>query len=140
MIEVPEGIVASFRQGKRPKVSVTIGTYTFRSTMAVYGGRYFLPLNRANRAGAGVELGQTVEVELALDAAPRFVELPTDLARALDADPALREAFDRLAYSTRRDLATSVSEARREETRARRIARITESLQHRGGVATQTEG
>ena len=128
MLEVPEEVVQSFRQGKRPKVSVTVGSYTFHSTVAVYGGRYFLPLNKANKIGAGVELGQRVEVELELDSLPRFVELPAALARALDADPSLREAFDRLSYSTRREHADAVAEAKQETTRQGRIERILRSL------------
>ena len=54
--------------------------------------------------------------------------MPTELAAALDADPALRTAFDALAYSARKEHARAIAEAEQEATRERRLAKIVESL------------
>ena len=53
-IEVPEDVVAALGQGKKPRVHVTIGGHTYRSTVAVMGGRFLLPVAAEHRAAAGV--------------------------------------------------------------------------------------
>jgi hypothetical protein len=80
-------------------VTVTIGAYTYRSTVATTGGRFMLPLSAGNRGKAGDEVDVTVE----LDTAERVVEVPPDLAAALDAEAAARANFDKLAFSHRRE-------------------------------------
>jgi uncharacterized protein YdeI (YjbR/CyaY-like superfamily) len=109
-------------------VRVTIGGHTYRSTVAVYGGRYFLPLNRANRAAAGVAAGDTVTVEIEADEEPRTVEVPADVQAALADDPAVAAAFAGLSYSHRKELVDWITEAKREDTRRRRIAKMIEHL------------
>ena len=81
---------------------MTINGYTYRSTVAVYGGEYMLPVSAEVRAGAGVAAGDELDVDLELDTAPRVVEVPADLAAALDAEPAALGAFDALSYSNQR--------------------------------------
>ena len=83
---VPEEVVQALGSGKRPAVTVRIGPHTYRSTVAAYGDVYMLPLSAENREAAGVAAGDEVEVEVALDTAPRVIEVPDDLAAALDAD------------------------------------------------------
>jgi hypothetical protein len=125
---VPADVVASFDHGKRPPVSVTINGYTYRSTVAAYGDDYLLPLAAEHRAAAGVAAGDEIEVSLELDTAPREVEVPADLASALDADPPARAFFDGLSYSNRRRIVLAVEGAKAPETRVRRIASWVERL------------
>jgi hypothetical protein len=49
----------------RPPVQVTINGHTWPSTVAVYGGRSYLPLRREVRDAAGIAPGDTVTVTLA---------------------------------------------------------------------------
>jgi uncharacterized protein YdeI (YjbR/CyaY-like superfamily) len=84
--------------------------------------------SKAVRAELGLEIGQEVDAVIRVDAAERTVEVPAALAEALDADPALRTAFDALSYSARKEHARTVAEAKQDETRDRRIAKIVESL------------
>jgi Bacteriocin-protection, YdeI or OmpD-Associated/Domain of unknown function (DUF1905) len=126
--EVPLDVPAVFGRA-RPPVRVTIGGHTYRSTIAVYGGRYFVPLNRQNRDAAGVAAGDKVTVELEADTEERTVELPAELGAALDADDAARAAFDALSYSHRKEYADWITEAKREETRRRRLEKALERLQ-----------
>jgi hypothetical protein len=114
----------------RAPVAVTIGKHTFRSTTASMGGVRFIPINRRNREAAGVtEETRSVDVEIALDTAPRTVTLPRDLADRLDGD--LRAAWDRLSYTHQREHVEAIAEAKRPETRARRIERTLEALARR---------
>jgi hypothetical protein len=121
-LQVPAAVVEKLGAGKRPKVTVTIKGYTYRSTVAVYGGEYFLPLAAVHREAAGVKAGQPVQVTVALDTAPREVEVPKDLAAALKKAGA-RAAFDALAFSHRKEHVRAIEEASAPETRARRIDR-----------------
>ena len=125
--EVPLDVPAVFGRA-RPPVRVTIGDHTYRSTIAVYGGRYFLPLNRQNRVAAGVAAGERVTVQLEADLEERTVEVPDDLRAALDGDDEARSAFEALSYSHRKEYAAWIVEAKRDETRRRRIAKTLERL------------
>ena len=127
-LRVPAEAVAALGKGKKPPVKVTIGGHTYRSTVAVYGDLYMLPLNQENRAAAGVNPGDEVEVTLELDTEPRTVETPDDLAAALAAKPGAREAFDALSFTNRKERVRSVMDAKAEETRKRRIAKIVADL------------
>jgi uncharacterized protein YdeI (YjbR/CyaY-like superfamily) len=80
------------------------------------------------RDAAGVQAGDTVEVELELDTAPREVETPAALADALALDPQARVAYDGLAYTHRKEFARWIAEAKREETRRSRVAKALEML------------
>jgi hypothetical protein len=119
-IEVPLDVPAVFGRAK-PPVRGTINGHPFRSTVAVYGGRSYLPVNRKLREAAGVAAGDAVVVELEPDDQPRTVEPPADLAAALAADPRARAAFDGLSFTHQREYAERVAQAKRAETRRRRV-------------------
>ncbi|UKD55589.1 YdeI/OmpD-associated family protein [Amycolatopsis sp. FU40] len=125
---VPAEVVEALGQGRRPKVRVTIGPYTYRSTVAVYSGEFMLPLSAANREAAGVAAGETVEVTLEADLAERTVEMPDDLASALAERTGARAAFDKLSFTAQRERTEAVTSAKRAETRERRIAKIVAEL------------
>lgn len=128
---VPEEVVEALGKGQRPPVTVTIGDYTYRNTVARMGGEFWLGVSAEHRAGAGISAGETLDVTLELDTAPREIEVPADFAAALDAEPAARQTFDGLSYSNQRWHVESVTGAKTDETRARRIAK---------SVATLAEG
>jgi hypothetical protein len=113
---------------KRFPVVATVNGYSWRTTVTRMGGEFLVGLNREVREAARAEAGDTVEVILELDAAPRKVEVPEALAAALSRDPKAREAFDRLAFTHRKEYARWVAEAKREETRERRVAKALELL------------
>ncbi|MBP6016049.1 MAG: DUF1905 domain-containing protein [Candidatus Promineofilum sp.] len=127
-IRVPSEIVEALGSGKKPAVHVTINGYTYRSTVAVYGGEFMLPVSAEVRLGAGIAAGDEVEVSLTLDTEPRTVTVPPDLAAALDADVVARAAFDGLSYSNRRAIVLSIEGAKTDETRQRRLAKAVENL------------
>jgi hypothetical protein len=125
---VPAQVVDGFGAGKKPRVLVTIGGYTYRSSVAVYSGDFMIALSAANREAAGVKAGDTIEVDIQLDTGDRTVVVPDDLAVALAGSPGARESFDALSYTNRRERVDAVDGAKRVETRQRRIARIVEDL------------
>ena len=127
-IPVPAEAVAALGTGKRPKVTVSLNGYTYRTTVAAYGDVFMLPLSAAHRQTAGIKTGDSVEVTIELDLAPRTVEVPADLAAALAAQPRATAAFDALSYTMRKEYVRQVEEAKAQETRNRRIAAIVAKL------------
>jgi len=127
-IEVPDEVVTGLGSHKRPAVRVTIGSYTYRSTVARMGGRFLLPVSAEVRKGAGVAAGDEVDVEVVLDDAPREVTVPDDLAAALDAVPGARARFDAQNYTQRKEDVRGVEEAKAAATRERRITKVVDRL------------
>ena len=130
-LEVPQQVVEALGGGKRPRVIITINGHSWPSRVAIMRGRYLLGLSNANRRAAGVVTGEEVEVEVEFDAEPPVVVEPADFACALDADPAARAAYDRLAYSHRREHVRAIESAVKPETRARRIEQALAMLRDR---------
>jgi hypothetical protein len=127
-MQVPPEVVEELRAGKKPAVVVTIGSHTYRSTIASRGGVYLLPLSAENRAGAGVAAGDEVEVTVELDTEPREVAVPDDLAAALADDDAARAAFERLPYSHQLRHVLAIEGAKAADTRQRRVTKALEML------------
>ena len=127
-IVVPSGVVERLGGGGRPAVRATIAGHTYRSTVAVMGGQYMIPVSADNRSRAGVAAGDRVDVRLELDTEPRQVEVPADLAAALEAEPTARAAFDRLSYSQKRWYVLGIEEAKTAATRDRRITKAVTTL------------
>jgi hypothetical protein len=125
-IEVPPEVVESFNAGKRVPVIVTIGDYSYRSTVAPYKGPYMISVSAENRAGAGIGHGDTITVTLEHDMAPRTVEVPSDLQAAFDDRTAA--AWAALSFSHQKAHAQSILDAKSDETRARRVAAVIEKL------------
>ncbi|HEY9306460.1 MAG TPA: YdeI/OmpD-associated family protein [Microbacterium sp.] len=122
-IELTDAQVAELGGGKRAAVVVGIGERRARVRLGVMDGRNLIGLSKAVRAELGVEIGDEVDATVDLDTADREIEVPADLAQALDAEGA-RAAFDALSFSRRKELARGVSEAKRPETRERRVAAV----------------
>ena len=126
-IPVPDSAVADLGGSKRPAVKVTIGDYSYRTTVSAMDGEYIFPLSSEHRAASGLVAGDAVDVVLELDTAPRTVEVPDDLAAALTS-AGLREKFDSLPPSHQKAHVTSVEGTKNPETRARRVTKAIELL------------
>lgn len=109
-------------------VRVTIGDRVVRLRLARMGGENLVGLSKAARAEAGVEVGDVVTFSIAADTTPRIVEVPDDLASALAADPAAAQAFEAMPYTHRKEYVRWVTEAKREQTRADRVAKTVEMV------------
>ena len=127
-IEVPPEVVEGLAGGKRPKVSVTINGKTYRSSVAVMGGKFMVGVSAENRALTGVAGGDVVEVSMELDTAPREVEVPDDVAAALEVVPEAKAVFARQSYSHQRAHVDAINAAKAPETRRRRIDKAIEML------------
>jgi hypothetical protein len=123
-----EQVAAVGEGAKRFPVVATVNGYTWRTSVARMRGEFLVGLNREVREGAGVQAGDTVTLELALDTAPRTVDIPPALAEALDSDPEAKASFEGMAFTHRKEYARWIEEAKREETRARRVAQALDMI------------
>jgi hypothetical protein len=129
LVEVPAEVLAELGgRGRIPVAGSVNGTPFRSSTMPIGGGRQCVGFRQEIRDAAGIAIGDRVEVVIARDDAPRTVEVPLDLAAALDAASA-RPAFDALSYTHRREHVEAVLDAKRPETRARRIDQVVAALE-----------
>jgi antitoxin component of MazEF toxin-antitoxin module len=127
-LQIPDDVMTALGSGQRPKVRVTVGGHTYRTTVARMGGMYLVPLNAENRQAAGVAAGDEVDVDVDIDAAPRVVEVPDDLAAAIAGDAAAQRQFDTLSFTHRKEWVRWVEEAKRAETRRGRIEKAVAAL------------
>ena len=124
VIRVPFDARKVFGMPARVPVRGTINGFPFRSSIFPAGdGAHYMAVNREVREGAGVRGGETISVVMGRDDEPRTVEPPADFLRALRADRAAGETWGRLSYTHRKEHVRAVEEAKRPETRARRIGR-----------------
>ncbi len=127
-IVVPAEVVEALGPSKKPAVRVTIGDFTYRSTVATINGAFMIGVSNDVRTSSGLAVGDEVDVDLEIDTAPREVSVPPDLAALLDAEPDVRRAFDALSYSNKRAIVEPIDGAKTPETRQRRIDKALESL------------
>jgi bifunctional DNA-binding transcriptional regulator/antitoxin component of YhaV-PrlF toxin-antitoxin module len=126
-LEVPFDPKEAFGES-RPPVAGTLNGTPFRGRLSVYGGKTYLGLNKEIRDAAGIDVGDEVEVVLDRDEAPREVEIPSELLVAFERDAPAKAAFDKLAFTHRKEYARWIAEAKKEETRERRVAKALEML------------
>lgn len=126
-LPVPESVLDELGAGRRPAVVVTINGYTYRSTVGAMNGQFLIPLSAEHRAASGIAAGDEAEVALEVDALPRTLDVPPDLAEALEA-AGVRAAFDAMSHSRRRALVDPVEQAKAPETRQRRIDKAVETM------------
>jgi bacteriocin resistance YdeI/OmpD-like protein/uncharacterized protein DUF1905 len=127
-VVVPDEVVEALGGGVRARVKGTLNGVEFRSNLMRYGGVVWLGVHKATMEAADVSHGDPVTVEFELDDAPRVVEMPQALQAALDADPDAKAKFDGLAFTHRKEFAQWVAEAKKEETRDRRVAETIERV------------
>jgi Bacteriocin-protection, YdeI or OmpD-Associated/Domain of unknown function (DUF1905) len=130
-VPVPAEVVRVIGSAKRGPVTVTINGYAFQAAVAVHRGRYFIAVRDAVREAAGVVAGDAVAIGVEVDPEVRTADLPADLEAVLQQDPQLLAAFEALSQTHKREVVGWVSEAKRPQTRQRRLAQALRFVQGR---------
>ncbi len=130
-IEVPAEVIEALGAGKKPPVRITVKGYTYRSSVAVMGGKYMVALSSEHRKNSGAAGGEELDIEIELDTEKREIAVPDDLQAALDADPEAKAFFETLSYSNKRRHVEPIEAAKAPETRQRRIEKSV-ALFHKG--------
>ena len=126
-IEVPLDVRAIYGEA-RPAVKMTIGGETFQNRIAVYGGKSILGIWKAVRERMGLKDGQTIQVTLEADTAPRTVTPPKELAAVLKKNATARAGWEAMSFTHQREWATAIADAKKPETREKRLAQAIEAL------------
>ena len=127
-IEVPKAVEKKLGLRGRPKVHAVIAGHPYRGSLMPSANGFCLGVLKAIQQSAGVSRGDTITVELDLDTAPRVIEPPADLARALAEDRRVAGAWEKLSYTNKREIAMGLEEAKKPETRERRLEAALERL------------
>lgn len=120
---IPQWVLDELGTNKRAPLKVTVNGHTYQSTAVGVAGECRVVFPSADRVAAGAVAGDLVEVSLELDSGYRQVEMPDALQQALEV-AGVWELFSGLSYSKRKEFARQVAEAKAEETRLRRIAKV----------------
>ena len=128
-IIIPFDVEKVFGTRARVPVRGTINGTEFRGTIFPMGkGRHYMVVNKGMRASAHVRGGEIISVTMERDNEPRIIKPPADLARALQANKEAQVAWEKLSYTHQKEYAKAVEEAKRPETRSRRIEKAVSEL------------
>jgi hypothetical protein len=125
-IEVPPDVIQALGVGSRPAVSVDVNGYVYRYTVGVMGGKHLIGVSAAIRKETGLRADDPITVTLTVDDTARTVDVPADLAAAMEANPGTRAFFDKLSNSMQRSHVDNLTSAKTDETRQRRIDKAVE--------------
>jgi bifunctional DNA-binding transcriptional regulator/antitoxin component of YhaV-PrlF toxin-antitoxin module len=130
----PYDVEKEFGTKGRVPISVTFDGEPDRSSLMKYGfPQHFVGMPKAIREKLGKGPGNTVEVVVWKDEEERTVEIPPELQKLLKKE-GLLPFFEKLSFTHRKEYSRWISEAKKEETRVRRLEKAVEML--RKGVKT----
>ncbi len=127
-ITPPVDVIEWFGTRARVPIRGTINGFPFRSSLMPMGGCHMMPVNMKLREGAGVKPGDLVEVVMERDEEERTVEAPPELARELKKNKKALERWETLAFTHKKEMAISISGAKQEETKKRRLVKVMDVL------------
>ena len=123
-VVVPEEVAEKAKLEYGVRVRGTVAGVAYRSSLMKYSGVFHMGVHKATLAAAKARAGDVVDVAIEVDDAPLPGDtLPPELVRAFGKDQAAKAAWEKLAPSHRREHVKAIDEAKKPETRARRIER-----------------
>ena len=129
LVSVPPEVAGRLKLRGMPRIQAVIAGRPYRGSLMPMGdGTYCLGVLKSIQEAAGVGPGDTITIELEVDTAPRTVVMPTELATSLVRDRKATAAWDALSYTNKKEMARSIDEAKKPETRARRVEQAVEKL------------
>lgn len=128
-VTVPFDVEKTFGK-KRVKIIATIDGEPYRGSLVRMGSEsHLLIILKEIREKIGKTFGDEVEIVVEEDVEPRVVEIPHDLQAVLESNPKAGEFFHKLSYTHQKEYVDWILEAKRPETRQRRIIQAVEMLE-----------
>jgi hypothetical protein len=124
----PFDVAETFGRKGRVPVKGTINGFPFRSSLMNMGECHMMVVNLQLRDGAKCKAGDTVAIALELDDAKRTVAVPAWLKKIIDADSKAKAAWPKLSFTHQKEYVREIVEAKREETRDKRVALMIRNL------------
>lgn len=128
ILKPPFDVAAVFQRNGRVPVKGTINGFPFRSSLMNMGDGHMMVINAQMRAGAECEAGDIVAILMELDEDKRTVEVPTYLKKMIAADPKTKESWSGLSFTHQKEYVREIEDAKRTETREKRIAIMMDAL------------
>jgi len=127
-VEIPFDVETAFGS-KRPKVKALIEGVPYRGTLVRMGSEcHLLLILKGIREQVGKTFGDEIKVSVELDVEERVVTVPAELKRLFKSEREAKVAFEKLSYTHQREYVVWINEAKKEETRQRRIVKTHELL------------
>jgi Bacteriocin-protection, YdeI or OmpD-Associated/Domain of unknown function (DUF1905) len=127
-LKPPFDVAEIFQRKGRVPVKGTINGFPFRSSLMNMGDGHMMVVNAQLRAGARCKAGDAVTVQMELDEEKRTVEVPANLKKIIDGDPRAGESWSKLSFTHQKEYVRAIEDAKRPETREKRIAAMMEML------------
>jgi Domain of unknown function (DUF1905)/Bacteriocin-protection, YdeI or OmpD-Associated len=127
-MNAPFDVQETFGTKARVPVRGTINGFPFRSSLMPMGGCHGMAVNRAMRDGAKAQAGDVVDVVLQRDSEERAVEAPTELKKELVQNQKAQERWEKLSFTHKKEMALSITGAKQEETKKRRLVKVMQVL------------
>jgi hypothetical protein len=137
-IDIPFNVEKEFGGKGRVAVKVTINGFPYRTSIVSKGnGTHWMCVNKSMRDGGKVKVGDIAQFTMEKDTEIRTVEIPSDLKNALDKNPKAKAIFEKYPYTHRKEFVQYINEAKKEETRIRRIEKTIEMLLQKKNLSTR---
>lgn len=130
-IPVPEEIVTALGGGNHPKVQLTLNGFTYRSSIAKMGDGFWIPASKDRRKEGNLEVDVPYEIDIALDTAPRTVDIPEELTAHFASNPDTKATWDAVSYSNQLRMVTPINNAKKPETRQRNVDKVIATLKEK---------
>jgi Domain of unknown function (DUF1905)/Bacteriocin-protection, YdeI or OmpD-Associated len=127
-LNAPFDVIKVFGTRARVPVRGTINGFAFRSSLMPMGGCHGMAINKSMRDGAGVKAGDAVSVVMERDEGKRIVEAPALLKKEMAKSKTAQAKWEKLSFTNKKEIALSISSAKQEETRRRRLAKAMDIL------------
>ena len=129
-MNAPFDVRETFGTNARVPVRGTINGFPFRSSLMPMGGCHGMAVNRVLREGAKAQAGDLVDVVLQRDSEERTVEAPTELKKELARNMKAQQRWEKLSFTHKKEMALSITGAKQEETKRRRLAKVMNVLKN----------
>ena len=112
------------------RVRGTVNEVSYRSSLMMYSGVFHMGVHKATIAAAGVATGDDVNVTIEIDDKPLPTDtVPKDLQKAIKASKLAGQGWEATSPSHKREHVKAITEAKKPETRERRIASAIKMLE-----------
>jgi len=130
-VSVPFDVVEAYGM-KRVKVKASFDGYQYRGLIVNMGtGSHILGLTKEVRNSIGKSFGEIVQVAVEVDTEERTVDIPLELDNLIKSHPQEKEFFDSLSYTNRKEYANWITEAKKAETKERRLNSAMDKLRQK---------
>lgn len=126
--EIPFSVSEVYDTRGRLKIKAKFDGYPYRGSIAPMGGRHILGVTKEIRRAISKGAGDIIKVEIEEDKEPRIVNVPDDFKKALSKNKRANEVFDNFAYTHRKEYVRWIDEAKKSETRERRIVKAVQMI------------